>query len=165
MNYSNQYYGGYTSPYYQPYTTYPYQSLYNQMQMQQNPQNQQAQMQTNNVNNTSQYDFIGNFVKSYDEVRNINPDQTMVFLDKENDKIYIKRINEKGTPETSVFNLTEVNDKIKGKEEKQKDKEQKEEINIDEKINKAIEEATARFQTRLEELEKKIRPVAIINKN
>ena len=87
MNYSNQYYGNYTPTYYQPYT-YPYQSPYTQIQ------NQPIQNTNNNtsmgnlIQNTVQHDFVGNFVKSYDEVRNINPDQTMVFLDKENRKIF-----------------------------------------------------------------------------
>jgi hypothetical protein len=156
MNYSNQFYGGY-NPYYQPYS-YPYQSPFTQP-----IQNQPAQTQQGQVQNIPQYDFVGNFVKSYDEVRSINPDQTMVFLDKENDKIYIKRINEKGTPETNVFNLTEVNDNIKTSEEQPKQRVEKE--NVDEKINKAIETVSREFNDRLIEIEKRIKPVAIINKN
>lgn len=110
-NYQNPYFNGVGQMPYYPYT--PYQNNSQPVQQPVQPTVQQPTFGRTETN----YDFQGNYVKSYEEAKNAPyTDKTMVYLDTENDKIYIKRINEKGSPETSVYLITEPTDEIKTNE-------------------------------------------------
>ena len=99
-NYASPYFIGQPNQNMNPYAYQPF-------NYQQQPQVQQPPQQSNS--NHTNYDFHGNFVTSYEQVKT-SPfnDKTMVYLDTANDKMYIKRISDKGIPETQVFGLTAV---------------------------------------------------------
>lgn len=147
-NYQNPYYMNAYGYQYNPYQNNMTQPI-NNMQNTAQP-TQTSVPQTNQRNN---YDFQGNYVKSFEEAKN-SPytDKTMVYLDTENDKIYIKRINEKGTPETNVYLITSPIDDIKVKEEFKNNKSEenlKQEIV---KLKKEYDDKISNLQQQIKEI-------------
>lgn len=96
------------------------------------------------------YDFQGNYVKSYEEAKNAPyTDKTMVYLDTENDKIYIKRINEKGTPETNVYLITSPIDETNTKENKK----------MENSFKQELDEMRKNYDNRIASLEQQIQQI------
>ena len=57
----------------------------------------------------SGYNFVGKYVKSYDEVKNAPfEDKTCIYLDTEHDRIYIKEITRDGVPNINVLGLVDI---------------------------------------------------------
>lgn len=113
-NYQTPYF---STPMYSNYSYSPYSNMNNTTQQIQQPS--QYTQATQPIVSTGNFDFVGNYVKSYEEVKN-SPytDKTVVYIDRDNDKLYIKKINEKGIPETSVFLVTLPQETTKNIEEK-----------------------------------------------
>lgn len=130
-SYQNPYYMGVgqVPPYNYPYT------------MAQQPLNSNNQTMKQMIN----YDFQGNYVKSYEEAKNAPyTDKPTVYLDTENDKIYIKRINEKGSPETNVY-------LIKPSTEEQK--------TTKENFKREFEELKSKYEERISYLEEQLKQI------
>lgn len=139
-NYQNPYFmgAGQVPPYSYPYS--PYQS--NMAQQPLNTNNQTFKQMN--------YDFQGNYVKSYEEAKNAPyTDKTMVYLDTENDKIYIKRINEKGTPETNVYLITSPIDETSTKENKK----------MENSFKQELDEMRKNYDSRIANLEQQIQQI------
>lgn len=142
-NYGNPYYMGVGQQPYNYSNFQPYQNT-NMAQVPNNMSNQQFIKQTT-------YDFQGNYVKSYEEAKN-SPytDKTMVYIDTENDRIYIKRINEKGTPQTDVYNISQAKD-----EKKNIDKEKQ--FDLENKFNLVLSNLKEEYDNKISVLEKQIK--------
>lgn len=139
-NYQNPYFNGMGQMNYYPYTPY---------QQTQQPAQQPVQQPVYNRTETN-YDFQGNYVKSYEEAKNAPyTDKTMVYLDTENDKIYIKRINEKGTPETNVYLITIPKDEVKTNE--------KVEVDYEKMFKQEISSFKKEYDNKISTLEDKIK--------
>ena len=122
----------YQNPYYMPYS-------YNHMAQ---PIQQQLQQYNQQMQKPLSYDFYGNYVKSYEEAKNAPyTDRPTLFLDTDNDKLYIKKINDKGVPEIGVYSV------VIPKEEK------KEETNL--KLD--LEILKDNFDNKIKSLEDEIR--------
>ena len=100
------------------------------------------------------YDYIGKYVKSYDEVKTAPfGDKTCIYLDTEHDRIYIKEINKDGVPQVHAFGLVDIqqvsnsNDAVAPVENQ---------VDIDEKVSTAIDKVTKDFEKRLKTLEDKV---------
>lgn len=114
---NNQYYGNF-------YTPYP--ALLNQLQ--QNPNGARIQ-----------YDFVGKYVGSYDDVKNAPfADQTVLYVDADHDRIYIKEISKDGSPIINVLGICDVQ---QNKQTEDKKDDWADSVNESiEKINKKINE-------------------------
>lgn len=141
-NYTQPYYsspvmrGQYNMPY-----TYQ-QPVYDPNMMQPQPQVQPQQQQQQSVNSIQNYDFVGTFIKSYDEVKtnSFNCERPLFLLDTANDKLYIKQMDNKGVPVISAFNVSPM--QSDGIEEIKEDKKDWEKIIADmqNKYDKKIKE-------------------------
>ena len=142
----------YTQPYYMR-SQYPYnyqQTYYDPNNIPQQPQIQpQVQQQPVQNNNTIQnYDFVGTFIKSYDEVKtnSFNCERPLFLLDTANDKLYIKQMDNKGIPVISAFNVVPMNSESK----KEKEKEEKD-------LRTEIDELRKHYDNKIKELENAIK--------
>lgn len=86
---NNPYYNQYCLPYCQP--------IYN-------PQQNMTQADAPN-----RFDFVGRYVTSYEEVKSAPfNEQTCIYLDTTNDRVYIKELTKDGVPSISVLGLVDV---------------------------------------------------------
>ena len=107
----------------------------------------------------SSYDFVGKYVKSYDEVKNAPfEDKTCIYLDTEHDRIYIKEITKDGVPKINVLGLMDIqNASTTPIEQPQQSSEPTITLaEIEEKISAATKEIADKFEKRLKTLEDKV---------
>lgn len=158
----------YGSPYFMnPYSYQSYGQNQNQMQQMQQmqqvqpqyqqyqqPMQQVQQVQQAPINNQINYDFSGSYVKSYEEAKSAPyTDKPVMYLDLENDKLYIKRINEKGTPQTDVYSVVEAESDKKDNKSKSVEVQKN---NFDEKLNSAIQNIKNEYDKKISALENQI---------
>ena len=135
----NQYsYNNYQQPMYDP----------NMIQQQVVPQ-VQPQIQPIQNNNIQNYDFVGTFIKSYDDVKSnsFNCDKPLFLLDTANDKLYIKQMDNKGVPVISAFNVTPM----------QGDAPKSPEKNETDDLRKKINDMKKHYDEKIQELEQAIK--------
>lgn len=143
-NYTQPYYnirGQYNIPYaYQP-------PVYDANMVQPQPQVQAQQQTANSIQN---YDFVGTFIKSYDEVKtnSFNCERPLFLLDTANDKLYIKQMDNKGVPVVSAFKVTAM--QSDGIEEIKEDKKDWEKI---------ISDMQNKYDKKIKELEETIKDI------
>lgn len=151
MNYGNPYYIGNTA---QQMAAFPY--TYQQGVQPMMPQNQpavQAPAQAP-VQQTNSYDFVGKYINSYEEVKNAPfVDNTMIYLDTEHDRIYIKKINDDGVPQINVLGLTDIQTPMQTQELNLQPNEDLEE----QKLNKIINEVNKKIDEKINEIKKEIK--------
>lgn len=128
----------------------PYTPISSQLQNSQISQYQSQQI------SQEPYDYIGKFVKSYDEVK-VAPfgDKTCVYLDMEHDRIYIKEISKEGVPQVHAFGLVDIQ-QVSNSSETAVSAPIENSVDIDEKVSTAINKVTKDFEKRIKTLEDKV---------
>ena len=127
-------------------------------------QNNLTQPYTNPIQSTpnytlSGYDFVGRYVKSYDEVKNAPfEEKTCIYLDTEHDRIYIKEITKEGVPNINVLGLMDIqNIPTTSIEQIVQSTEQSVTLAEVEELNaRALKEITDKFEKRIKTLEDKV---------
>lgn len=148
MNYGNPYYMGNAAQ--QMMTTYPFSYQAPPVQPIQPTGAQMPPQQPQ----TQPYDFIGKYVNSYEEVKDAPfIENTMIFLDAEHDRVYVKKISEEGVPQINVLGLTDIQTPI----QTQVSNEQPVEVSVDKKIENAINDLSKKFEEKINEVKKEVK--------
>ena len=115
-------------------------------------------MQTANTYAVNNYDFVGKYVKSYDEVKNAPfEDKTCIYLDTEHDRIYIKEINHDGVPNINVLGLKDIQNTIQTTNVEQSVQQPSITLaDIEAKNAQALKEISDKFEKRIKTLEDKV---------
>jgi hypothetical protein len=127
------------------------------------PQNTFAQPYVNPVQATNNYsgnnyDFVGKYVKSYDEVKNAPfEDKTCIYLDTEHDRVYIKEVTSEGVPKVNVLGLMDIQN-IPATPEKDAEPTEPSmsKSEIEDLVKHHTTEVTERIEKRLKTLEDKV---------
>lgn len=105
----------------------------------------------------SGYDFVGKYVKSYDEVKNAPfEDKTCIYLDIEHDRVYIKEITKDGVPKINVLGLMDIQNATTAEQTQQPIEPTLTLSEVEIKIANATKELADKFEKRLKALEDKM---------
>jgi hypothetical protein len=105
------------------------------------------------------YDFIGKYVKSYDEVKNSSfLENTMIYLDTEHDRIYIKKISDEGVPQINVLGLTDIQSPIQTQELTDSSV-QSVEVDVNQQIENLTNSITKKIDEKFNEIKKDMKTI------